>query len=127
MEQEWEQNREAWAIRKGFLRGVAANMHDNLNENWYSQLKHLHTAYRSVQPIQILDHLNTRWCPPGVHAKKLIKAKYWTKWDGDIHLTAFGKGLDDEQICIERFGINISNKDKLHFYLEQMYSCNQFN
>jgi hypothetical protein len=43
-----------------------------------------------------------------------------------MHLTDFGKRLDDKQICIKRFGINISNEDKLQFYLEQMYSCNQF-
>jgi hypothetical protein len=60
MEQEWERTRETWAIRKGFLCGVAANMCEALDENWYSQMKHLHTAYRNVQPIQILNHLNTR-------------------------------------------------------------------
>ncbi len=102
-------------------------MHDALEKNWYSQLKHLHTAYRNVQPIQILNHLNTQWCPLNVHAKKLLKAEYWTKWDGDIHLTAFGKCLNDELIRIERFGITISDKEKLQLYLEQMYSSNQFN
>ena len=126
MEQEWERTRQTWAIRKGFLRGVAANMREALDENWYSQLKHLHTAYRNVQPIQILNHLNTRWCPLDVHAKKLLKAEYWTEWDGVMHLTAFEKRLDDEQIRIERFGITISDEDKLQFYLEQMYECNHF-
>ncbi len=47
-------------------------------------------------------------------------------WDGDLHLTAFRKRLDNEQIRIERFGITISDKDKLQFYIEQMYACNQF-
>jgi hypothetical protein len=126
MEQEWERTRETWAIRKGFLKGVTANIRDALDKNWYSQLKHLHTAYRNVQPIQILEHLNTRWCPLDVNAKKQIKVEYWTKWDCKLHLTAFGKQLDDEQIRIERFGITISDKDKLRFYLEQMYSSNQF-
>ncbi len=36
MEQEWERTRETWAIRKGFLRGVAANFREALDENWYS-------------------------------------------------------------------------------------------
>jgi hypothetical protein len=84
-------------------------------------------AYCNVQPIQILDHLHTRWCPLDVHAKKLIKAEYLTKWDGNMHLTTFGKRLDNEQIRIEHFGITISDKDKLQFYLKQMYTCNQFN
>jgi hypothetical protein len=34
MEQEWECKRKTWAIRKGFLHGVAANMRDALDENW---------------------------------------------------------------------------------------------
>jgi hypothetical protein len=60
MEQAWECTRETWAIRKGFLRGVAANFHDALDESWYSQLKSVHTAYFNTTPIQILEHLNSR-------------------------------------------------------------------
>ena len=101
-------------------------MHDALDENWYSQLKHIHTAYRNVIPIQILDHLDSRWCPLDVHTRKQLKQDYYTEWDGLEHLTAFGKHLDDEQIRIERFGINISNEDKIQFYLEQMYASNTF-
>jgi len=33
MEQEWECMREKWAIRKGFLHGVAANMREALDAN----------------------------------------------------------------------------------------------
>ena len=32
MAQEWERRHETWAIRKGFLRGVAANFRDALDE-----------------------------------------------------------------------------------------------
>jgi hypothetical protein len=48
------------------------------------------------------------------------------EWDSKIHLPAFGKRLDDDQICIEHFGITISDEDKLQFYLEQMYASNHF-
>jgi hypothetical protein len=48
------------------------------------------------------------------------------EWDGEQHLTAFGKHLNDDKVCIERFGITISNKDKLQFYLKQMYASNHF-
>ena len=51
---------------------------------------------------------------------------YYEEWDNEIHLTAFGKHLDNDQICIECFGINISNEDKLQFYLEQIYASNHF-
>jgi hypothetical protein len=80
MEQEWERKRKTWAIRKGFLRGVAANFRKALDKNWYSQLKSVHTAYRNTNPIQILDHLNSRWCLLDVHAKRIYA---WpTTWIG---------------------------------------------
>jgi hypothetical protein len=79
MEQEWDRTRETWALRKGFLRGIAANYQDTLDKNWYSQLKSIHTAYRNTTPIQILDHLNTRWCPLEVHAKKNLKQAYYAE------------------------------------------------
>ncbi len=44
-----------------------------------------------------------------------------------MHLTAFGKRLNDNQVRIKRYGITISDKDKLQFYFKQMYSSNHFN
>jgi hypothetical protein len=51
---------------------------------------------------------------------------YYKEWDGKIHLLAFGKRLDNDQVRIKRFGITISDEDKLQFYLEQMYALNHF-
>jgi hypothetical protein len=124
IEQEWERTCKTWAIRKGFLQGVAANFRDALDKNWYSQLKRVHTAYRNTTPIQILQHLDTQWCLLNVHAKKNLRMAYYEEWDGKIHLTAFGKRLDNDQVRIKHFGITISDKDKLLFYLEQMYASN---
>ncbi len=33
MEQDWQHTRKTWAIRKGFLCGVVANMHNTLDKN----------------------------------------------------------------------------------------------
>jgi len=126
MEQEWERTRKTWVIRKGFLRRVATNFRDAQDENWYSQLKSVHTAYRNTTPILILQHLETRWCLLDVHAKKNLRLAYYTEWDSKIHLTAFGKRLDANQIRIERFGITISDEDELQFYLEHMNASNHF-
>jgi hypothetical protein len=126
MDQEWEHTRKTWAIRKGFLRGVAANFCDALDKSLYSQLKSVHTAYRNTTPIQILEHLNSQWCPLNVHAKKNLRIAYYLVWDGEQHLIAFGKCLDGDQVRIKRFGITISDKDKLQFNLEQMYALNHF-
>jgi hypothetical protein len=80
-----------------------------------------------MTPIQLLKHLNSRWCLLDVHIKKKLKQDYYAKWDDKIHLTAFKKHLDDKQTCIKHFDITISDKDKLQFYLEQMYTSNSFN
>jgi hypothetical protein len=73
MEEEWEEKRKSWFIRKGFLCGVTMNMHGALDVQYYSQLKHVNNAYRNTKPIQILEHLNTRWCPLDVQAHKILK------------------------------------------------------
>ena len=70
--------------------------------------------------------MKTRWYLLDVHAKNNLCLAYYTEWDSEIHLTAFGKRLNDNQICIECFGITISDEDKLQFYLEQMYASNHF-
>jgi hypothetical protein len=126
MEEEWDCTHKTWTICKGFLWGVAVNFRDALDETWYSQLKSVHTAYRNTSPIQILEHLNSQWCPLDVHAKKNLCIAYYAEWDGEQHLTAFGKRLDNNQVRIKRFGITISNEDKLQFYLKQMYASNHF-
>ncbi len=97
-----------------------------LDEQYYSQLRNRLTAYRNVTPFQILEHLNDRWCSLDVRAKKALKDAYYTKWDGDEHLTTFGKRLDDDQRALVRSDVTIADKDKLQFYLEQMYNSNYF-
>jgi hypothetical protein len=125
-EEDWDRIRQSWFIRKGFLKGIVDNLRDALDEQYYSQLKNRLTAYRNITPFQILDHLDSRWCPLDVKARKALKEAYYTKWDGDEHLTAFGKRLDDEQRALIRSDVTISDEDKLQFYLEEMYDSNTF-
>jgi hypothetical protein len=103
------------------------NMRDALDEQYYSQLKHINTAYRNTTPIQILEHLDSRWCPLDVRARKLLKAEFHADWDSTVtHITAFGMKLDKEQARIDRLGVVISDEDKLQFYMEQIYASNCF-
>lgn len=125
-EEEWDLIRQSWFIRKGCLRGVVDNLRDALDEQFYSQLKHRLTAYRNVTPFQILNHLDDRWCPLDVQAKKELRRTYYTKWDADEHLTAFGKRLNDDQIVLVRSDVAIADEDKLQFYLEEIYDSNKF-
>jgi hypothetical protein len=98
MEEEWKLVWTSWFIQKGFLKGVIDNLWDALDEQYYSQLHHRLTGYRNITPFQILEHLNNRWCPLDVKAKKELKAAYYTKWNhANEHFTAIGKRLDNDQ------------------------------
>jgi len=99
-EEEWERLCTCWYICKGFLKGVTANLRDAINEQFYSQLKYRHTAYRNTNRFQILKHLNSTWCHLDVQAKKKLKDAYFAQWDRFEHLTAFGKRLDDNQTAL---------------------------
>jgi hypothetical protein len=80
-----------------------------------------------MTPIQILEHLNTQWCPLDVRAKKQLKAEFHVDWDSSVmHITAFGLKFDKEQKQLELLGIVISNKDELQFYMKQIYASNMF-
>jgi hypothetical protein len=112
-EEDWDLIRTAWFIRKVFLQGIVDNLRNTLGEQYYSQLKHHLTAYCNITPFQILEHLNNCWCLLDVKAKKAFKEAYYTSWDGDKHLTAFGKHLDNDQRKLVRSNVIIADKDKL--------------
>jgi hypothetical protein len=76
LEEEWEEMRKSWYIQKGFLHRVTLNMRDALDEQYYLQLKHINTAYCNITLIQVLEHLDTRWCPLDICIKKLLKVKF---------------------------------------------------
>jgi hypothetical protein len=126
-EVEWDLVRTAWFIHKGFLRGVLNNLCDTLDKQYYSQLKHCLMAYCNITPHQILKHLNNQLCPLDVQAKKVLKKEYYTKWDADKHLTAFGKCLNDDQRALIHLDVTITDNDKLQFSLEEIYDSNCFN
>jgi hypothetical protein len=105
-EKELDLVRTEWFIRKGFLKGVFDNLRDALDKQYYCQLKHCLTAYCNITTFKILEHLNNWWCPLDVQAKKELRKAYYSKWDSDEHLTAFGKHLNDNQKAVT----NLKNK-----------------
>ena len=114
MEEEWEEYHLSWYIRKGFLCRLTMKVQDALNQAYYSPLKHIMTAYHNTTPIQILEHLDTRWCPLDIRARKQLKSQLYMDWDSSItHISNFGLKLDEEQQQLILLGIIISDEDKL--------------
>ena len=46
---------------------------------------------------------------------------YYSKWDADEHLTAFGKRLNNNQRALVQSDVTIADDGKLQFYLEEIY------
>jgi hypothetical protein len=90
-------------------------------------LKHWLTGYHHITPFQILEHLNDCWCPLNIKVEKGFKDAYHTKRDEDEHLTAFSNCLDKNQRAYICSNVTIVDKDKLHFYNEEMHDSNHFN
>jgi hypothetical protein len=112
-EVEWDLICTAWLICKGFLRGVVDNLHNALDKQYYSQLKQRLMAYCNITPHQILEHLNNRWFPLNIQAKEVLKKEYYTKWDANKNLTAFGKHLNNDQRALVHSDVTIANNNKL--------------
>ncbi len=71
--------------------------------------------------------MNKRWCPLDFQAKKILKKEYYTKWDADKHLMAFGKRLNNNQRALVWSDVTIANNNKPQFYMEEIYNSNHFN
>jgi hypothetical protein len=68
-----------------------------------------------------------QWCPLDVQAPKILKKEFYMDWDStDMHLTTFGMKINKEQNRLKGLGVVISDKDKLQFYLKQIYASNCF-
>ncbi len=57
----------------------------------------------------------------------MLKKEYYTRWDADEHLMAFGKRLNDDQRALVRLDVTIADDDKLQYYVEEIYGSNRFN
>jgi hypothetical protein len=125
-DKEWDLVCTAWFIHKGFLKSIINNLRDALNEQYYCQLKHCLMAYHNITLFQILEHLNNWWCPLDIQAKKELRKAYYSKWDSDEHLTAFGKRLGDNQGALARLDVAIPDNDKVQFNLKEIYNSNKF-
>ena len=59
---ELDEEKIAYAARKGFHTGVGANIREALDEQYYKQLWHNKTAYKILLVKEFIDHLDDKWC-----------------------------------------------------------------
>ena len=116
-----------WHIRRGLHRGLSENFRDALDEDYYEELEDEFTGYRTVKPIEFLDHLKTEWVLLDTKAKKKMRDGFFVTWDGNANLKRYGKELTKSQKELKTNKIVISDDEKLQWYIQQMYDDSRFN
>ena len=81
LKEEQEQKKHDFFTWTGASRGMAENLHDSMEEQYYSELKHSIVGYKNVKTIKILEHLDKHWVAMNTREKKKIKAEYYKPWD----------------------------------------------
>ena len=56
-----------------------------------------------------------------------MTAAFYEPWDQVIHISKFAKQMTKKQAYLQTTGFNISDKNKLQFYTEQMINSKRFN
>ena len=75
---ELDEQKIAYTTRKGFHRGVGANIQEALDEQYYKQVCHNKTAYKMLLAKEYIDHLDdNKWCKLTTAVIKTMKANYY--------------------------------------------------
>ena len=120
LEEENEQRKHDFFTMKGAARGMAENLRDVMNEQYFSQLEHSVVGYKNVTVLQIMKHLDTEWVPMNTKERRAIKKDY-------LLLSKFTKALDERRIELHIHNITIEDEDVKEHYMVQMYESNAFN
>ena len=93
MEEEHEQKKHDFFTWKGAARGLAENLRDAMEIQYYSELEHTIVGYKNVKVLQHLEHLSEKWTTMNSKEKRKIKEDYYKAWDvaGGVALSAFTK------------------------------------
>jgi len=73
-----------------------------------------------------IEHLEQHWCILDCKTIKSLKQNWRCDWGANEHITGYSRHLDQEQASRARNNILITDADKLHQYILQMYKCNFF-
>ena len=116
----WSGHRTSWYTRRGACSAACRNIREALPEAYYEQLKNDLMGYKEVSIRDYFDHLDKHWCKMDTKTIKRMTKLFYKPWDQIMHITKFGKQLDEEQEYLQSAGIESSDTSKLQFYTKQM-------
>ena len=112
----------------GTMRGLAVNIREALQEQYYNKLKHSLTAYNAVTPRELIVHVGEVWALMDTKSKRELRKDYYQPWNvGDgVLLSAFTQALVDKRVKLQYHGITINDDELNEHFVDQMYASNKF-
>lgn len=100
MEEVHDQKITDYWMYMGTMKGLAVNICEALQEQYYIKLKHALTAYNAVTPRDLIEHIGKVWAPMDTKLKRELQKDYYQLWnvkDG-VLLSKFTQALVDKQL-----------------------------
>ena len=119
-------DRRNFAIFKGFKTAICENIRDALDLQYYEQIREVTFGFKRRTFRSYIEHLEAHWCILDCKTIESLKQNWKRDWGAEEHITGYSRRLDQEQVTLARDNILISDADKLHQYILQMYKCNYF-
>ena len=80
--------------RFGACKAVCHNIRRVLDGKYYEQLEDELMGYKDVTIRNYFEHLDAKWCRMDTKTPKKMKAEFYQPWDQVMHITKFGKHLN---------------------------------
>ena len=112
----------------GTMRGLAVNIREALQEQYFKKLRHSLTAYNNVTPRELIEHVGEVWAPMDTKSKRELRKDYYQPWNvGDgVLLSAFTQALVDKRVKLQFHGITINDDELNEHFVAEMYASNKF-
>jgi len=110
------------------MRGLAVNILEALQEQYYCALKNPLTAYNAVTPRELIKHIGKVWAPMDTKSKRELWKDYYQPWDVSegVLLSTFTQALVDKRTKLQFHGITINDDERNEHFVAEMYSSNKF-
>lgn len=69
-----------WAVLKGFIKGILANIRDTLDLKYYEDLEHVEHCCKYILPSDYIINLEQEHCPCDEQAVKECREHYFRGW-----------------------------------------------
>jgi methyl-accepting chemotaxis protein len=99
---------------------------DKIEDTWLAALKRPRTGFANVTVHQIFEHLTRNVAKPTTKQKMQMKKEIYFEWDQTKDITEYFTALEQLQIKLDRWDIEVSMSDLVEAAVNQMQDSGLF-